>query len=73
MKKTVSDITDFTEIVEKLFNDIINDMDEVSESTTYTSAEDYKEKTGKRFRMTKDQKQRGLNREEAFLEFLASS
>jgi hypothetical protein len=35
----------------------------------YESIEDYTEKTGKRFRMTKDQKQRNLSREEAFSEF----
>ena len=34
----------------------------------YESIEDYKEKTGKRFRMTRDQKSRGLTREEAFKE-----
>ena len=32
----------------------------------YESIEDYTEKTGKRFRMTKDQKNLGLTREEAF-------
>jgi hypothetical protein len=35
----------------------------------YESIEDYTEKTGKRFRMTKDQKERTLTREEAFSEF----
>ena len=34
----------------------------------YESVEDYKQRTGKRFRMTKDQKQRGLSRDEAFSE-----
>jgi hypothetical protein len=34
----------------------------------YESIEDYKEQTGKRFRMTRDQKSRGLSREEAFKE-----
>lgn len=34
----------------------------------YESIEDYKAKTGKRFRMLKDQKERGLSREEAFNE-----
>jgi len=34
----------------------------------YESIEDYKEKTGKRFRMKRDQKDRGLTREEAFKE-----
>jgi hypothetical protein len=34
----------------------------------YESIEDYTTKTGKRFRMTKNQKARGLSREEAFSE-----
>ena len=34
----------------------------------YTCIADYTEKTGKRFRMTKNQKARGLSREEAFSE-----
>ena len=36
----------------------------------YESIEDYTKKTGKRFRMTKDQKSRGLSRDEAFAEFV---
>ena len=36
--------------------------------TLYESIEDYTEKTGKRFRMKRDQKERGLSREEAFKE-----
>ena len=34
----------------------------------YESIEDYTSKTGKRFRMNKSQKNRGLNREQAFNE-----
>lgn len=34
----------------------------------YNSIEEYTEKTGKRFRMTKCQKQRGLTRDQAFKE-----
>ena len=34
----------------------------------YESIEEYTSKTGKRFRMLKDQKARGLTREEAFTE-----
>jgi len=36
--------------------------------TIYESIEDYTKQTGKRFRMTKDQKSRELTREEAFME-----
>ena len=35
----------------------------------YESIREYTNKTGKRFRMTKDQKQRNLTRDEAFSEF----
>jgi len=35
-------------------------------SSLYESIEDYTAKTGKRFRMTKEQKTLGLTREEAF-------
>ena len=37
-------------------------------TTFYESIEDYTTVTGKRFRMTKEQKQRGLTREQAFTE-----
>jgi len=40
-----------------------------AEQATYSDPNDYREKTGKRFRMTKAQKERGLSREEAFAEF----
>jgi hypothetical protein len=39
-------------------------------SPAYKSIEDYTAKTGKRFRMTKDQKTRNISREQAFEEFL---
>ena len=34
----------------------------------YEGIEDYTQRTGKRFRMTKEQKQQGLSRDEAFTE-----
>ncbi|MCH2105567.1 MAG: hypothetical protein MK291_02870, partial [Planctomycetes bacterium] len=43
--------------------------EESAEQATYTDPNDYREKTGKRFRMTKAQKERGLSRDEAFAEF----
>jgi len=39
----------------------------------YENIEDYKTKTGKRFRMKRDQKMRGLSREEAFKEIWEKS
>ena len=38
----------------------------------YKDIEDYQRKTGKRFRMLKEQKERGLSREEAFAEMFPS-
>jgi hypothetical protein len=37
-------------------------------SPVYSNIEEYTGQTGKRFRMTKDQKERGLTRDEAFAE-----
>ena len=37
-------------------------------TTTYLTIEDYTRQTGKRFRMTKDQKARGVSRKQAFNE-----
>tara|TARA_R100000656_G_scaffold88890_1_gene64558 strand:- start:114 stop:347 length:234 start_codon:yes stop_codon:yes gene_type:complete len=37
------------------------------------SVQEYTQSTGKRFRITKDQKERGLSREEAFKESMISS
>ena len=42
----------------------------IDAQNTQNALNEYKQKTGKRFRMTKEQKQRGLSREEAFEEFL---
>lgn len=42
--------------------------DSDSPAQIYESIEDYTTKTGKRFRMKRDQKERGLTREEAFKE-----
>jgi len=36
----------------------------------FIDIEDYKKKTGKRFRMTKEQRDAGLSREQAFQEFM---
>ena len=44
-------------------------LEEKPLTAIYESIEEYTAKTGKRFRMTKDQKQRNLTRDEAFSEF----
>jgi hypothetical protein len=43
------------------------------EDKRYLSIEEYSTKTGKRFRMLKEQKDRGLNRQEAFKELYGGS
>ena len=54
--------------------DDCNPKEEVSQEVVereplYATIEAYKEATGKRFRMTKEQKLRGLTRDQAFKEF----
>jgi len=41
-----------------------------TQDAKYQSIQEYTEQTGKRFRSTKDQKERGLSREDAFQEFV---
>lgn len=36
----------------------------------YSSIDEYKRVTGKRFRITRDQRDRGLSRDQAFIEFI---
>ena len=48
-------------------------QEEQPQETLYESIEEYVTKTGKRFRMTKDQKQRDLSREQAFAETFGGS
>ena len=43
---------------------------EFEPGNVYESIEDYSQKTGKRFRMTKEQKERELSRDAAFEEFI---
>lgn len=45
--------------------------DKVVPTAQYEGPADYLERTGKRFRMTKDQKDRGLSRDDAFTEFVS--
>tara|TARA_R110002153_G_scaffold117443_2_gene261483 strand:- start:1253 stop:1486 length:234 start_codon:yes stop_codon:yes gene_type:complete len=62
---------DLMKILEDLLDDVFpNSMekhfDDKKPQVIYENIEDYTTKTGKRFRMNKDQKERGLDREEAF-------
>jgi len=63
----------FTSLIDQAFNKAFSGEPEepvVEELETdqplYESIEDYTAKTGKRFRMTKTQKELGMTREEAF-------
>jgi len=57
-------------IIDDAFSQVFTEKKEESRPSPmpYTSISEYTEKTGKRFRMSKDQKERGLTREEAFAE-----
>ena len=57
-------------IIDEAFSKVFTEKkeDHSSPSSEYTSIKEYTEQTGKRFRMSKDQKERGLTREEAFTE-----
>jgi len=62
---------DFMKILEDLLDEVFDDsmekhFDNKKPEVIYENIEDYTSKTGKRFRMNKDQKERGLSREEAF-------
>ena len=57
-------------IIDEAFSKVFPEKkeDHSSPSSEYTSIKEYTEQTGKRFRMSKDQKERGLTRDEAFTE-----
>ena len=62
---------DLMKILEDIMDEVFNDsmekhFDDKKPQVIYENIEDYTTKTGKRFRMNKDQKERGLGREEAF-------
>jgi len=57
-------------IIDEAFSKVFTEKAEDSNPTSppYASIEEYTGQTGKRFRMSKDQKDRGLTRQEAFAE-----
>tara|TARA_R110002012_G_scaffold77447_4_gene196576 strand:- start:93 stop:335 length:243 start_codon:yes stop_codon:yes gene_type:complete len=57
-------------IIDEAFSKVFTEKTEApsSGSSEYATIKEYTEQTGKRFRMSKDQKERGLTREEAFAE-----
>ena len=84
MSNTKKDNTDnfmeaLTSMIDDLFSNILSNKEkpmqtenapvvEQTDNSVYESIEDYTAKTGKRFRMTKEQKNRNLSREQAFTE-----
>lgn len=68
-------MTNVNDKLEQIVNDAMTRQlrgDSKQHSALYESIEHYTKMTGKRFRMTKDQKTRNISREEAFQEFLDS-
>ena len=57
-------------IIDEAFSKVFTEKKEESHRSAapYASIEEYTEQTGRRFRMTKNQKERGLTRQEAFAE-----
>lgn len=63
----------FMQLFDSLIEEVFDEVYSKSKTTSlYESIDDYTKKTGKRFRMTKEQKNKGLSREEAFKEFIES-
>tara|TARA_R100000008_G_C3576761_1_gene165751 strand:- start:1653 stop:1889 length:237 start_codon:yes stop_codon:yes gene_type:complete len=57
------------EMIDEVFKEKMDDhFDGKKPEIFYESIEDYTRATGKRFRINKDQKERGLSRDEAFRE-----
>lgn len=66
-------MTNVNDKLEQIVNDAMNRQlrgDFKPQGAFYESIEEYTKLTRKRFRMTKDQKNRNLSREEAFQEFV---
>ena len=57
-------------IIDEAFSKVFTEKAEIKQpaNSKYASIEEYTAKTGKRFRMSKDQKEREISREEAFSE-----
>jgi len=62
-------MTLLNELMDEVFKEKMDDhFDGKKPEIFYESIEDYTSKTGKRFRINKDQKERNLSRDEAFRE-----
>lgn len=67
-------MSDPNEKLEQIVSDAmarqLRGSEEPQSQSRYESIDQYSQVTGKRFRMTKDQKSRNISREDAFKEFL---
>jgi hypothetical protein len=75
VRKEIGDMSDekFMEFFDGLIDEVFTEYyNEAAPAGLYESIDDYTQKTGKRFRMTKEQKLRGLTRDTAFKEFIES-
>lgn len=61
------------EVIASVFTSSLKEDEECEVYEGPRSISEYTESTGKRFRMTKEQKQRGLNRDDAFRESMINS
>jgi hypothetical protein len=57
-----------TVVIDKALKRQLSNSNDIN--APFMDIEDYKKKTGKRFRMTKSQRESGLTREQAFQEFM---
>jgi len=63
-----------TDLIDSVFSKHYNkEVQSNSDTPVYECIEDYVSQTGKRFRMTKEQKDRSMSREEAFNETFGGS
>lgn len=68
-------MTNNYDTLHKLVSDAIKTefTDQTKKPQKYSSIEEYTKVTGKRFRVTKEQKERGMSREDAFKEFMSKA
>lgn len=63
-------MTDIEDKIENLVKTAMKSNLVSNENWPYSDIQDYQKKTGKRFRMTREQKESGITREQAFQQFV---
>ena len=69
-------LKNFYDMISSIFSSVLKDkelVEEVKSEDTPQTIEEYTELTGKRFRMTKTQKESGTSRQDAFQEFITTN